>query len=269
MRMPRPSPVQNYLDSLQAKGRYTFTHRELSANVPTTSASLKLALHRLGKKRRILRVHNGFYVLVPLEYQASGILPPTWFTHDLMTHLGCGYYVALLTAARLHGAGHQASQEFQVMTDAPLRNIQAGGLRIRLLRKTRLAITPIQEKKVPTGFLRVSTPEATALDLVRYAHAAGGLDNVATVLSELAELIDGQRLIEVAEIESQMGKAPIQRLGYILEFLGENNLAASLASWLDTRRVHRVPLQVGVPLSRKRTSTRWKVAINHELEPDL
>ncbi len=35
--------------------------------------------------------------------------------------------------------------------------------------------------------MRVSTPEATALDLVRFVTAAGHIGNVATVLAELSE----------------------------------------------------------------------------------
>lgn len=266
--MPRPSPLQDYLDNLQAQGRYTVSREELEASVQSTSTSLKQSLGRLQRKRRIVRVHGGFYVIVPLEYRASGILPPTWFAHDLLNYLGRNYYVALLSAARLHGAGHQAAQEFQVMIDAPLRMIQAAGLRIRLLRKTHLRLTPCQEIKVPTGSLRVSTPEATALDLVRYAHAVGGLDNVATVLSELAEALDGARLVEVAKLEADKGQAHVQRLGYLFEFLGEEELAASLAAWLDTRYLRLTPLQAGKSISKCRVSHRWKLALNHDLEPD-
>lgn len=44
----------------------------------------------------------------------------------------------------------------------------------------------------------VSTPEATALDLIGYQYHAGGLDQVATVLSELAERIDPEKLAAAA-----------------------------------------------------------------------
>ena len=47
--------------------------------------------------------------------------------------------------------------------------------------------------KTVTGSIRVSTPEATALDLLRYVAAAGYLSNVATVLHELAEACDAGR----------------------------------------------------------------------------
>jgi len=76
---------------------------------------------------------------------------------------------------------------------------------------------PVQNFSTPWGTLLVSSPEATALDLVGYAHHAGGLSQVATVLSELAERIDPEKLAAAART------APVawaQRLGYLLEHLG-------------------------------------------------
>ena len=45
----------------------------------------------------------------------------------MMAHLHRGYYVALLTAAAMHGAAHQAPQSFQVITekDVPDRDLDA------------------------------------------------------------------------------------------------------------------------------------------------
>jgi hypothetical protein len=43
-----------------------------------------------------------------------------------------------------------------------------------------------------------STPEGTALELVGYPNRAGGLDNVATVLSELSEEMVAERLYVLA-----------------------------------------------------------------------
>lgn len=46
----------------------------------------------------------------------------------------------------------------------------------------------LQRINTPRGTLVISTPEATALDLVGYPHRAGGLNQVATVLAELADV---------------------------------------------------------------------------------
>jgi len=81
--------------------------------------------------------------------------------------------------------------------------------------------------------MRVSTPETTAYDLVRFAPAAGRLSNVATVLGELAERIEAGAPVAPAP-SYQVPK--VQRLGYLLALLGEHDLAAHLAAWLETRR---------------------------------
>ena len=100
------------------------------------------------------------------------------------------YYGGLLSAAALHGASHQRPQEFQIFTDRPVNPIQVGRARIRFFVNKRSADTAVQSMKTPTGMMRGSTPESTAVDLVRFAKAAGYLDNVATVLMDLAPLLE-------------------------------------------------------------------------------
>ncbi|MEK7767314.1 MAG: type IV toxin-antitoxin system AbiEi family antitoxin [bacterium] len=68
--------------------------------------------------------------------------------------------------------------------------------------------------KTPTGSMRVSDPETTAWDLVRYSALAGGLGNVATVLSELTERIDRRRLVQTARRHGD--QLVVRRLGYLL-----------------------------------------------------
>ena len=67
------------------------------------------------------------------------------------------------------------------------------------VKKRTLARTPVVPVKTVTGSLRVSTPEATALELLCDVAAAGYLSNVAPVLHELAEACDAGRLVEAAQ----------------------------------------------------------------------
>jgi hypothetical protein len=99
-------------------------------------------------------------------------------------------------------------------------------------RESGLPTFPCKASTRPRGTIRVSTVEATAIDLVGYERHAGGLDQVATVLAELAEHIDPERLVVAAKT------APVswaQRLGYmekeegrITRALFERNLAAKV-----------------------------------------
>ena len=71
--------------------------------------------------------------------------------------------------------------------------------------------------KTPRGWIDVSSPEATAFDLVGYPKHTGGLDNVATVLAELRETIDGEQLAAVAHLSPTPWA---QRLGHLLDLTG-------------------------------------------------
>ena len=44
----------------------------------------------------------------------------------------------------------------------------------------------IAELKTDTGYMKLSSPELTALDLLRYPRTGAGLDNIATVIADLA-----------------------------------------------------------------------------------
>ena len=61
--------------------------------------------------------------------------------------------------------------------------------------------------KTSNGRIRVSTPESTALDLVRYCDRASHLNHVASVLAELAEKIDLQTLVQAAEADGKLATA--------------------------------------------------------------
>jgi len=61
---------------------------------------------------------------------------------------------------------------------------------------------------------------------------AGGLDQVATILSELSERLDPEKLVSAA------GSAPLpwaQRLGYLLERVGAQGKAAPLKAYVRAR----------------------------------
>ncbi len=111
-----------------------------------------------------------------------------------MRHIGRSYYVALLSAAALHGAGHQQPMAFQVLADAAERDIEVGRVRIEFHVSNRMSGAATQGMQTETGTMVVSTPETTAFDLVRFPSAAGYWSNIATVLSELAGQLDPSRL---------------------------------------------------------------------------
>jgi predicted transcriptional regulator of viral defense system len=245
----------DWVEQLQSTGRYTFTASRVESETKRSPVAVQTALRRLKEQRRIVSLRRGFYVVVPPEYRATGSPPASWFIDELMRHLDQPYYVGLLSAAAIHGASHQQPMVFQVVTDMPTREIRAGKVTIRFSMNSRVKQMPTTGIQTETGTMRVATPETNAFDLVRYQAAAGHLSNVTTVLGELAERIDGQALVKIAHLV----KLPdVQRLGYLLDAVGERELAAPLAEWLKTQNRRVVPLLPGEP-AEAGINDRWRV----------
>jgi predicted transcriptional regulator of viral defense system len=259
-----PRSLSAFVDALQAGGRYVFSRAEALEALGTSDVALKLAAQRLVAKRRLAMPRRGFFVVVPLEYSAAGAPPASWFVDDLMKFEQAHYYVGLLSAAALYGAAHQQPQEFQIVTDKQLRPTTAGRSRLRFFLKREATQTPTEEQRTETGTLRVSTPESTAFDLVRYAASLGGLSSVATVLGELSERIDRHRLAHAASIDVEL--SVVQRTGYLFDQVGAKDKTEPLAQWLATRRPRRVLLRAAKGPRRGEADARWAILANEKIE---
>jgi predicted transcriptional regulator of viral defense system len=255
-----------FVDALQARGRYSFTRSEALSTGGFSAAVLDASLGRLKRRGRIACLRRSFFVIVPLEYLEARCPPASWFIDDLMRFLGQPYYVGLLSAAAIHGAAHQQPMDFQVMTDRATRPSKAGRVRITFHKSRcvgRLAAASVQTE---TGTMQVSTPEVTAMDLVRFTVAAGGLNNVITVLSELAEKIDPDALRALAP---HYAVSDVQRAGYLLELLGRADLCDPLAEWLSHRRYRPILLVPKKTATKAQAAPRWRVIPNEAPEIDL
>ncbi len=145
------------------------------------------------------------------------------------------------------------------------RPIHCGKVQVEFMARKRLSEVPIQNFNTPRGTIQVSTPEATAIDLVGYQHHVGGLDNVATVLSELAEQINPEKLVSAA------AAAPLpwaQRLGYLLEKIGAATKASPLEVYVREHVRQSAPLMPTPRYEHSRRDDQWKLYINADVEAE-
>lgn len=258
--------VRQYIEDLAASGRYTLTSGEARSSLGVSADAAKLALNRLARQGLIASPARGFYVIVPPEYRSLGCPPADQFIPALMKRSDMPYYAALLTAAQYHGAAHQRPQEFQVFLDRKRRPIACGRVRVAFMVRKRIRDVPVQGFNTPRGTMFVSTPEATAVDLVGYQHQAGGLDLAATVLAELAEQIKPEKL-SVAAATAPVAWA--QRLGYLLEHVGAGEKAADLKAYVRAHARQSTLLLPKAPHKKARRHEDWKLYVNADVEADV
>jgi predicted transcriptional regulator of viral defense system len=261
--------LEDFIDELRSNGRYAFSLPEVRSQFEQSDEAIKKALQRLKKKKEIALIRNEFYVVITPEYRSKGILPPSLFIADLMKFLGKDYYVGLLNAATYYGAAHQQPQTFSVITLKPsLRNINNDNLKVNFYIKKEWDKDDIVQKKVDTGYINVSSPELTALDLVYYFDQAGGLNRVATVLEELCESIDPNKMLDLAKRYSPI--TAVQRLGFLLEeILNMRDLSDPIKDYLKTVNYFPVLLRPQKERPEMITGNDWKVVQNLEIATDL
>ena len=204
-------------------------------------------------KGRLVRTRRGFYVLVPLAYAAAGCVPAEWFLSDLMKYLGSPFYVGCLSAAMMHGAAHQRPQELQVVVPEYLRGVDSPVLRIRFLRFSGMAVALTQPHRMQTGDIPVATPEWTAIDLIRFQKHYGSMD-----ADKLA-----------AATRREPCNAILQRLGWMLDSLGFQKLAAPLAGEVRGRKTVYVPLNPSVKRRSGPRDAAWAIIVNEKPESEL
>lgn len=194
----------------------------------------------------------------------------------LMKYLKLPYCVALLNAAAFYGAAHQSPQSFTVMTGGSVpRTKKHAGTSLEFVAKNEFSRgiphELVREFKTQTGYIKVSSPEFTALTLIQHAERIGGLGRALSVLEELiCECDFGTNCPD--SILKYIPLPCFQRLGYILEnLLGEETQGEALHAWLRTRGAALRKTLLS-PTGGDKTGAidkRWKLVVNETLESDL
>ncbi|AVP87929.1 hypothetical protein phytr_10010 [Candidatus Phycorickettsia trachydisci] len=265
---------REYLDHLLSKGQSSFTFQEITNDLNLSINSTKSGLYRLKNKGQIITPAKGLYVIVPPERIHQGCIPAEELIPILMKYLRLDYYVSLLSAGLFHGATHQKPNCFQVVTNKQIKHpLKFGVVKLEMIYKKHLSNLPLQDFTVRTGYLKVASPELVIFDLFQYTSKSGGLNHIATVLSELILAVDPVKLIELA---NQIGqKAWLQRLGFILEQIESMEedkklkVIEVLEKYLDDKTTSFIPIAKEITTIGYPRIAKWKIIANTTIESDL
>lgn len=260
--------LAKYIVYLQQHGRLSFTQKEARDELGLTVDYMKVSANRLMNKKLLFMPKKGFYVIIPTTDQVRGFIDPIYYIDNLMKFLNSNYYIGLLSAAQRYGAAHQQPQVLQIISEKQIQPIVKPGAYIRFYKKLHFPNSKyIRPMKTDTGYVNISSPELTAFDLIRYPHASGQINNIATVLMELEESIKVSNFRDF--LQNVHDPASIQRLGYLFDFLGIERLSRLCREWVLKHKVKAIPLIPGKEYDLVQIAYPWKVYINEKVEPDL
>lgn len=264
----------DFVKIIRKQGKRSFTLDEVVSFHGISKNYARVLVHRMAKEGDLISPAKGFYIIVPPEYQNYGSIPPEELIPLVMSHLNVNYYVALLSAGLFYGATHQKPSKFQVITDKRIKHpLTFGNVKIDIIYKKSLFKLPIRKFVVSTGYLNVAEPELIVLDLFDFPNNSGGLNHISTVISELIEILNGDKLIDLA-IKTNRAYH-LSRIGYILSKLDpleeekSTRLVEILSSYVGANRKKYVPLASEIPSTGYPRLKKWKVIENAQIESDV
>lgn len=281
MQSRKTSPVSDFdalsgaeaLRRIQSQARYLFHPDEFAklTGREVQSVAVKSALMRLSRQGLITLAAKrpAAWLIVPPEHQHYQAPPVEWWLDDCLKTTEPHYYLALLSAARHWGSSHYALQTTQVMVGRPRKPQAIGQLALEFFFKKDLAKTPVVRVNKAVASVRVSTREATLLDLVRHQTGMGGIEAVARIAKDFSRDLSATGLIEALDALNQAPAA--QRLGFVLETLGLAKPASVVSKWLGARRKLVQPLEAtSIPAgTATNTTRRWSVEYTQQQETML
>jgi len=227
-------------------------------------ARTRPTLSLLSKKKWVLRLRRGLYVIVPIDAGVRG--SESFIVHDFViaSHLASPYYVGFWSALNHHGLTDQIPRTVFVATTRPRKPLKILTSTFRFVQLAPKKFIGIETASFEGAEVRISSKEKTLVDCLDHPELAGGIEEVARAV------YFNHRELDWAKVRSFALKggsiAVFKRLGYILERCG---------LFETYRRVlTRIVLTEGYPKldtvgpAKGKVSERWKLRVNVELDPE-
>ena len=217
------------IQEFQRRGKPLFTVPEAQSLLKVSRPSIMATLARLRRDHLIVTITNDLYAILQPTEQPYG-LRPLRILDPFMKHLNSDYYVGLLSAANHWGAAHHKPQMLQVLTARRHFLKRLEKLKIRLVLKKHFPEVGIVSAKASFGFYNISSPELTALDVIRYEKICGGFNNICLAVRDLIGEMKEHLLMNCCKNYGTMSS--IQRLGYMMEnYKAPEKMLTSLKKW--------------------------------------
>ncbi len=245
------------LSSLSEKGRTIFKIEDISAELKCSYKYAKVLANNLTKKKWIIVLKRGVYLIVPL----SAGVRSHYTEHEFViaSYLVSPYYIAYWSALNFYRITEQTPFTVFVATTRRAKTREVLNSRYSFITLSKRKFFGFEPTAVSTYKINISDREKTLADALDHLEYSGGIPEVAKSLWNAKEKVSIERIVSYAE---RMGNAAIvKRLGYLVESLNINVDSKILSTMKGMISPGMAALDPTRP--RKGTySTRWNLLLN-------
>lgn len=240
------------LSDLARKNKNFFTIKDLKKYVPAA----KKVSHSLMKKRWIMPLKRGLFVIVPLDVGVQGAAAFAISNLIIPSYLVKNYYLSYGSALHYHGFSDQLLREIFVATVQAKKPVKLRDSKVIFIHLKKRKFFGIQKISVEGKEVRIANKEKTIIDCLEKPQFCGGIEEVAKAIYFNFEDLDISKLVAYGKKMHNSGI--LKRLGYLLEKLQGEKIKIKLSKnyfLLD-------------PLGKKKGKydNKWKIIINKKID---
>jgi predicted transcriptional regulator of viral defense system len=204
------------LNRLAADGQVVFSTAQARAALGEPGRDVNKLLYRLTRKRWLLRLEKGKYLLLPLEAGMDGMYSVHEFV--IAAHLVQPYAIAYASALSFHNLFDLLPQTVFVATTRRKANVvvEELGLRFRFVTLTPHRFFGLQTVTIDEHAVQVTTPSKTLVDALDRPDLCGGIVELAKAIYRYAG--DRADWGQVTADARRLGNRTVfKRLGYLVQ----------------------------------------------------
>ena len=245
------------LSALSEKGKTIFNLKDIIDELKCSYEYAKVLANNLAKKKWIILLRRGIYLIVPL---AAGV-KSHYTEHEFViaSHLVSPCYIAYWSALSFHGLTEQIPFTVFVATTKRARSREVLNTRYKFVTLNRRKFFGFTATAIGAYKVNISDYEKTITDALDHLQFCGGISEVAKCLWNAREKISLERVVAYAE--KMENTAILKRLGYLIEIL---NIDIDEKTLLKVRELISAGISVldpGMPRIGHYT-TRWNLLLN-------
>jgi len=223
------------LNRLAAEGRIIFSTDEARTALANDNQDINKLLYHLTRKRWLLRLEKGKYLLLPLEAGMEGLYSVHEFV--IAAHLIQPYAIAYASALSFHALSDLLPQTVLVATTRRKTDVvvEKLGLRFQFITLTPHKFFGFQTVIIEEQPVQITTPTKTLVDGLDHPNLCGGIIELAKGLQRYAA--DAPNWEQLTDDARRLNNRTVfKRLGYLVELL-----ELEAGAWLDQWRTEISP----------------------------
>ncbi len=245
------------LSSLSEKNKTIFTLKDVTSDLKCTYTYAKVLTNNLAKKKWIIALKRGVYLIVPL----SAGIKSQYTEHEFViaSHLVSHYYIAYWSALNFYGFTEQTPFSVFVATTHRIKNREVLNVKFSFVTLNKRKFFGFEPTTIGTYKVNISDREKTLADALDHPEYCGGMLEVIKSLLNANGKISVEKVADYAQRMKNI--TVLKRLGYLVESLELNVKPEILSMMQATISSGMSALDPASPKTGL-NNTRWNLLVN-------